>query len=133
MTNEKNMKICKRNLMFQKIKFGINASTAIATPIAIKMMADKIEGDYEKKALYVTGGALWMYQIASTFNNVRDIKRTKEANEHYLKIIENLDMIEKSYKEHFDMINEMNCDDAIDVEYTELHSDEKVEGDKSDE
>ena len=133
MTNEKNMKICKRNLMFQKIKFGINASTAIATPIAIKMMADKIEGDYEKKALYVTGGALWMYQIASTFNNVRDIKRTKEANEHYLKIIENLDMIEKSYKEHFDMINEMNCDDAIDVEYTELHSDEEVEGDKSDE
>ena len=70
----------KRSITKAKIAMGINAVTLAVTPVAVKLAADHIEDDYGKKALYVTGGILWMYQLADTINNVAQVRVLSEQH-----------------------------------------------------
>ena len=69
----------KKTLILNKIALGINATTLIATPAAITMITSKIDDDDAKKALYITGGLLWVYQLSDTINAAKAVKFAKAA------------------------------------------------------
>ena len=71
------LKNSRRSLILNKVMLGMNIATLITTPVAIKMIANNIDDTYAKKALYTTGGLLWIYQLSDTINNFKYVKLTK--------------------------------------------------------
>lgn len=98
----------KKAVIMNKIALGINAGTLIATPAVIKLVTDKIDDDEAKKALYITGGLLWVYQLSDTINSAKAVKhatafydRIKELSADIVEsegvyLIENLNEMEES-------------------------------------
>lgn len=72
--------ILKKNMIKNGIACGIDTAVVIATPIVIKNVADNIDDDYAKKALYVTGGVLWLHQIATTIRQIGKVMTISAAH-----------------------------------------------------
>ena len=62
-------KAIKKSAIKNGIACGIDIATVIATPVAVMNVTEHIDDDYAKKALYVTGGLLWGYQISSAIRH----------------------------------------------------------------
>ena len=104
--NDEMMKRGKRTILMTKVNLGLNAASLITTPVAVKLATDKIDDDYAKKIVYITGGILWTYQLGSTVNNIKAVKAAEQSYRILEECFDDTNAIEVTAKELHELLED---------------------------